>query len=99
MDPNGVAAIQEALRRRAGLGNSSAGVGAPAMNAPMSPTTMQGMTPTPPPNPMTQGMGVPAGSTPSDGAISAMNKAQPGESQMIVKALISRMNKMPPAGA
>lgn len=91
--------VLEAIRRRAGQVPSGAGIagGMPATNtpSPANPIAAMGMAQQ---SSSTAPQGVnPAGSSPSDGAISAMKGAQPGEATIIVKALIDRLKNSPPS--
>ena len=95
---DGVAAVQEAMRRRAGLGASSAGIsgGAPAANAnrPSNPLAQGGMIPQ---NPVGQGSMPPAptAQNPLAGAASMMKDAAPNEAQTIIKYMGDRLKKLP----
>ena len=82
--------MTEALRRRAGLGGSSSGIGAEVANAPVSgnPIAQAGMTP-----PETGGMQ----GTPSSGSISALKKSK-GEAQTIVDSLMWRLKDLAKKG-
>lgn len=86
-----VSAIQESFRRRAGQAPSTAGIpgGAPAANAPT------------PGNPLTTAPGAPApGSAPTPpGSMTEeprkqLAQSQPGEAQIILKALTKRLDKL-----
>ncbi len=85
--PQGIdtAAIQEAFRRRAGQLPSTAGIqgGAPAVNTPS------------PGNPLTSAPGLP--SSASDAPTAQLAKSQPGEAEIILKALISRLKSLTPS--
>jgi hypothetical protein len=87
----------EELRRRAGLGASSAGVGAEATNAqtPTNPIANAGLT-TQPPEP-SGGMEGGATGAPSDGTVSGM-KQQKGEAQKLTDAMIWRMKRVTERG-
>lgn len=96
MDSSGQQAVAEALRRRAGLGGSSAGMGAPAANnqAPTNPIAAAGMTP---PTSTPQG-GMPPAPTaenPLAGAQSMLNSAMPNEATQIIKYMGDRLKKLP----
>ena len=100
MDPK-TAAIQEAIRRRAGLGGSAAGIpgGAPAANAatPSNPIAQSGMTP---PSPVSSG-GLPPAPTaqnPIAGAQSMLKGAAPNEATLIIKSFADRLKKLPAGG-
>lgn len=101
MDNDGQAAIQEALRRRAGLGASSAGIpgGASAANAntPSNPLAQNGMVP---PTPTGQGAMPPAptAENPMAGAAHMLDNAQPNEANIILKYMGDRLKKLPVAG-
>jgi len=95
----GAVALQEAVRRRAGMGASSAGMGAPAANSPMpsNPLAQQGMTPQPsvpqaggshPPTPTAE--------NPMAGAMGMMDKAQPNSETMLIKYLGDHLKKYAP---
>lgn len=98
---DGVAAVQEALRRRANLGGSSAGIpgGAQSANAnrPSNPIANAGMTPN---QPVNQGGMPPAPSAenPLAGAQSMLKKARSGEADIILKSMADRLKKLPVEG-
>jgi hypothetical protein len=97
-----VAAVQEALRRRAGLGDSGAGIpgGAQAANAPRpsNPIAQQGQIPMQNPNAPTPPTTMPSAQDPFGGASAMMNASQPVKGgTAIEKALVKRMNMYPPA--
>lgn len=94
MDP----AITEALRRRQGLGDSSAGIsgGAQSANAntPTNPLAVMGATPM-------QSVGAPqqpqqSQQLPSQGAVSALKGAYPQEAGMIISALTKTLDRLVP---
>jgi len=80
--------IMEALRRRAALGGSSAGIGAEQAGAPMGAIAQMGQS-------AMQGgaMGSPMGE-----AMTALPKQEPSEATLILKALTSRLKQLPPTG-
>lgn len=89
MDQNAIVALQEAFRRRAGQAPSSAGIGAPVANAPT------------PGNPLTVAPGAPAaGSAPqppqsmTEEPRKQLAQSQPGEAEIILKALTKRLDKL-----
>ena len=88
-------ALQEAFRRRAGQVPSSAGIpgGAPVANAvtPQNPLAASAMSRMP-----ATGAGLPQ--TMSQGGVQQLGKSMPGEADIILKALIKRLNQNPPAG-
>ncbi len=95
---DGVAAVQEAIRRRAGLGGSSAGIqgGAPAANAP-TPTNPIAAAGTAPTQQVAQG-GMPPAPTaenPLAGAASMLSNALPNEATQIIKYMGDRLKKLP----
>jgi len=96
MDPNSnTASVQEAFRRRASLGpESSAGIpgGAPAANAtsaqnPLAQFAQQAAPPS--------GVQAPAQNMSQPG-VDQLGKSMPGEANIILKALISRLKQNPP---
>lgn len=101
MDPEGMAALQEAMRRRQGLPPSSAGIpgGAQAANAntPANPMASQGMTPQ---QPAGQGSMPPAptAENPLAGAQSMLAKAAPDGATMIIKSFADYLKRMPIPG-
>ena len=82
MDNN--SALLEAFRRRAGGQPSSAGIsgGAPVANAQSSANPLMGMNN---PNPSMSKPGM-----------DQLSKSQPGEAQLILKALTNRLRQLPP---
>ncbi len=86
MNPNATMAIQEAMRRRANLGASGAGIQG-GMQATQSPSPM---------NPMAQQQvnTQPSVSSPTGGMIGAMQDSNGGEAQTIIKALIKRLGDL-----
>lgn len=102
MNPDAVAAVQEALRRRAGLGDSGAGItgGAPAANAQTvsNPVAQQGQVPMQNPNSPMPPTTMPTANDPFGGGSAMMNASQPVKGgTALEKALIKRMNQYPPA--
>jgi hypothetical protein len=90
------AAIQEALRRRAGLGDSGAGIpgGMPASNAqtPGNPIAQAGVaSSSPQPSQASPFTGFPTGNQ-----TSALAQAKPGTASIIVKSLLKYLDKLPP---
>lgn len=84
MNPDNMNMINEALRQRANLGGSSAGIGADTANSPDvgNPLAQAGMTP--PPTDGSMGNQ----STPTTNGL----KQQKGEAQILVNALKQRLN-------
>jgi hypothetical protein len=86
--------VMEAIRRKAGMGDSGAGVpgGAPVANspAPSNPVAQQGMTPQQPaPTPE-----APSGPFASSSATSALSQALPGEANLILKSLTKTLDRL-----
>jgi hypothetical protein len=93
MDPNNNAALQtEVLRRRAGLGDSTSGIGAEVANAPeaLNPLAAAGMTP--PPVQTGGAMG-----NPTDGAMKAIKKEK-GEARMLLDTMVWRLKDLAKKG-
>lgn len=87
--------IAEAMRRRAGLLPSSAGIqgGADRTRSVASPVNQSGQSGS---QPVGQGLLPPDPSmaNPTAGAQSMMRDAKPGEAQLIIKALTKRLDKL-----
>lgn len=96
-----VAAVNEALRRRAGLGDSGAGIpgGAQAANAPRpsNPIAQQGQIPRQNSTAAAPSTTMPTSSDPFGGASGMMNGSMPIKGgTALEKALVKRMNMYPP---
>jgi len=102
----GAVALQEAVRRRAGMGASSAGMGAPVANSPMpsNPLAQQGMTPQAPAGQPDVQAGVgnhvsaPTAENPLVGAQQMLSKSQPDGASMIIKSFADYLKRSPIAG-